>query len=138
MPTLIGFYCFLLIWNHHLDGAIADPTLTLPESNQSSNVIEVSGVRGEEPIIRHHVKDRNVYIEVVISPFQFKKPTQSKKVNGEGHVHLFLNGKKVDEIYQAAFIVKGLPPGKHQLKVEIVHNDHSPYPIAKEFDVDIQ
>ncbi|WP_456275611.1 hypothetical protein [Bacillus sp. AK128] len=88
--------------------------------------------------IRHKVKDKNVYVEVVIPGFNFSSADDKKKVDGEGFIHLYLNGKKVDEIHQAAFIVKGLPAGEHQIKIELVHNDSTSYGIEEEFKVSVQ
>jgi hypothetical protein len=100
--------------------------------------VEASAVLNENNLtIRHHVKEKDVYVEVIIPGFNFSSPTQKKKVNGEGYVKLYLNEKQIDEIYQAAFIVKGLPAGKHNLKFELVQNDSTSYGINEEITVTI-
>ena len=104
----------------------------------SPEAIEVSKALNENNMtVRHHVKEKDVYVEVVIPGFNFSEMNKKEKVSGEGYIQLYLNGKKIDEIHQAAFIVKGLPSGKHSLKIEIVQNDSTPYGVEKEFTVTI-
>ncbi|MEC1640832.1 hypothetical protein P9E76_09700 [Schinkia azotoformans] len=88
--------------------------------------------------VKHQVKGKDIYVECVISNFTFSKKDHKKiNQNGFGYMQLYLNNQKIDNIYTAAFIVKGLPAGKHQIKLELVHNDGTPYNIQKEFDVTI-
>ncbi|MBM7659487.1 hypothetical protein JOC85_000254 [Bacillus mesophilus] len=101
-------------------------------------VVVSAAITKENVTVRHNVKDKNVYVEVVIPGFNFSSAPDKKKVDGEGYIHLYLNGKKVDEIHQAAFIVKGLPSGKHNLKIELVQNDSTSYGIEEEFSVTVE
>lgn len=88
--------------------------------------------------VKHQVKGKDIYVECVISEFTFSKRDHKKiNQNGVGYLELYLNGNKIDNIYTAAFIIKGLPVGKHQIKLALVHNDGTPYNIQKEFDVTI-
>ncbi|WP_458414011.1 hypothetical protein ACNQFZ_03720 [Schinkia sp. CFF1] len=88
--------------------------------------------------VKHQVKGNDVYIECVISNFMFsKREDRNSNKNGYGFMQLYLNGKKIDEIYTAAFIIKGLPVGKHLIKLELVQNDGTPYKIEEEFEVTI-
>lgn len=88
--------------------------------------------------VKHLVKGNDIYVECVISNFTFSK-REGNKINqtGTGYLQLYLNGKKIDNIYTAAFIIKGLPAGKHLIKLELVHNDGTPYSIEEEFEVTI-
>jgi ABC-type Fe3+-hydroxamate transport system substrate-binding protein len=89
--------------------------------------------------VKYEVKGKDVYIECYVPNFHFSKENMGKKnKDGEGHIHLYLNGKKITKIYKAAFIVKGLPSGKQTLKIEIAHNNHTPYDgLDEEFEVEI-
>lgn len=92
---------------------------------------------GKQPMsVKEYVKGKDVYIECVISDFTFSKRAENNKnKQGSGFLKLYLNGKKIDDIYTAAFILKGLPIGKHMIKLELVHNDGTPYGIEHNFDV---
>lgn len=120
-----------------------------PETFMEIIPMEVTNISNEKTIeamasqnkqrsfeVKHHVKARDVYVECIVSNFKF---TKGKKVNseGEGHIDLYLNDKKVDEIYTAAFIAKELPTGKHTIRVELVNNDSTTYNLSKEFEVTI-
>lgn len=50
-------------------------------------------------------------------------------VFGQGHAHLYLNGEALDMIYQPEFILKKLPKGEHELRVELNYSNHLPYKV---------
>ncbi|MFZ3588066.1 hypothetical protein ACOI1C_02075 [Bacillus sp. DJP31] len=99
------------------------------------SIVASASINENNVTVRHHVKGNDVYVEVIVPSFTFTSSNKKINVDGEGYLKLFLNGKQVDEIHQAAFIVKGLPTGKHNLKVELVHNDATSYGIAQEMSV---
>ncbi|KKI93958.1 hypothetical protein WQ54_01530 [Bacillus sp. SA1-12] len=104
----------------------------------SKDVIEVVSQNRESSfMIKHHVRNRSVYVECYIPNFKFKK-TGGNKVAGEGHLSVYVDGKKVDDMNTAAFVVKGLEPGNHVMTVEVVHNDSSSYNLKKTLEVNIQ
>jgi len=105
------------------------------EVQQASN--EENGSQGVT--VNYSVKGKNVYIECIVPKFKFVSDGEKNdQKDGEGHIHLYLNGKKVMDINQAAFIVKGLPKGEHHFKLEFVHNDQTPYRFSEEFTVEIK
>lgn len=95
-----------------------------------------SGVNGRSITMQHQIKGKDVYVECMITNFLIKKGTR-EKVEGEGHLNLYLNGKKIDEVYTAAFVIKALPPGKHTIKVELAYNDSTSYDISEEIEITI-
>ncbi|RNB84770.1 hypothetical protein [Brevibacillus panacihumi] len=50
-------------------------------------------------------------------------------VYGEGHAHLYLNGEAKGMIYQPEFLLKKLPKGEHELRVELNYSNHLPYKV---------
>jgi zinc transporter ZupT len=46
---------------------------------------------------------------------------------GEGHAHLFVDGKKVARLYGPWYHLDNLGPGKHAIRVELYTNQHAPY-----------
>lgn len=86
--------------------------------------------------VKHEVRGKDVFVECVIDHFSFIKGVQRKK-EGEGHIDVYVNGQKVTEVFTAAFVVRGLPPGKHIVRLELVHNDATKYGIFYEFEVNI-
>ncbi|MBM6618578.1 hypothetical protein [Bacillus suaedaesalsae] len=108
----------------------------------NSTAIEVMNtIKTNQPIneqavtVRHKVKKKDVYVEVVVNGFTFSSKESKKHVQNEGYLKVYLNGSQIDEIHQAAFILKGLPTGKHMLKLELVRNDASSYGVQKEMEV---
>jgi hypothetical protein len=53
-------------------------------------------------------------------------------VNGEnvdntGHAHLYVDGVKIARLYGPHFHIPHLPPGEHEISVNLSSNDHSYY-----------
>ncbi|WP_299086923.1 hypothetical protein [uncultured Metabacillus sp.] len=104
----------------------------------SKDAIEVVSQKSQSPFtIKHHVRNRAVYVECYIPNFIFKE-AGGKKVAGEGHLTVYVDGKKVDDMNTAAFVVRGLEQGNHIITVEVVHNDSSSYNLKKTWEVTIQ
>ena len=47
-------------------------------------------------------------------------------VDGEGHMHLYVNGEKVARIYETWYQIPPLPAGTHEITVALQTNDHAP------------
>lgn len=45
----------------------------------------------------------------------------------EGHAHVYLNGLKLGRVYEEAYKIGALSPGKYELTVALNTNDHRPY-----------
>jgi hypothetical protein len=88
-----------------------------------------------EMTVKEQVKGNDVYVECIVSGFDFSD--RGDKKSGQGYINLYLNGHKIDEIYTAAFIIKGLPEGEHEVTLELVKNDGTPYGMKEKFEVTI-
>ena len=47
-------------------------------------------------------------------------------VDGEGHMHLYVNGEKVARVYETWYQMPPLPAGTHGITVALQTNDHAP------------
>lgn len=48
-------------------------------------------------------------------------------VEGEGHAHIYVDGKKLGRLYAADYYLDGLSEGEHEIKVTLNTNDHKDY-----------
>ncbi len=53
-------------------------------------------------------------------------------VDGEGHLHLYIDGERERRFYNTAILVDGLSAGTHELMVEVSANNHSAYAVDGE------
>lgn len=115
----------------------ADEVQVIPM--HGNGIVQVSVSKDKRLLtVNHEVKGTDVYVECIIDQFTFAKEKAGKNhVDGEGHIQLFVDGQRVDSIYQAAFIIKGLPSGEHTIKIELVKNNYDLYEISEEFTVQI-
>ena len=66
-------------------------------------------------------------LHVVTKGFRFSPENASKEhVAGEGHAHVYVNGKKIARLYSPWLHIAELPAGKTVVKVSLNSNDHRP------------
>ncbi|CAJ1002779.1 MULTISPECIES: hypothetical protein [Bacillales] len=70
-------------------------------------------------------------VKLLTQNFQFVEDSgdASQAVFGQGHAHLYLNGEPKGMIYQPEFLLKKLPKGEHELRVELNYSNHLPYKV---------
>lgn len=64
-------------------------------------------------------------MEVDIEEFALSDEVEGDNVEGEGHVHLWVDGEYYDYYTESEFEVEGLTAGEHELMVSLNNNDHS-------------
>jgi len=85
--------------------------------------------------IQHEIKGNQVLVECIVNGVSFRESDHSKQKIGK--MIVWVDGKKYSEVTSAAFIIKGLSPGGHKLKLEVVKLNNEPYGLTKEFIVNI-
>jgi hypothetical protein len=82
----------------------------------------------EDPFfVKHHVKGRDVYIECIVKGASFREKNAK--------IIVYIDGKKEEEKTNAAFVLKGLEPGKHQIQLQLKKAKNSNSAIIEEFNV---
>ena len=86
-------------------------------------------------------------VQVVTTNFVWRPEMASMQhVPGEGHAHVYLDGRKIMRIYNEWFHLNtfqfSTKPGEQLLSIEFVGNDHAPYtiqglPVGSEQVVDV-
>ncbi len=85
--------------------------------------------------VQSKIKDNNVFVECILSGISFRESEQKNQKIGK--LVIWLDGKREKEVNTAAFIIKGLKPGNHEVKLEVVDLNNVPYGLTKEFLVNI-
>ncbi|MFK9092303.1 hypothetical protein [Bacillus salipaludis] len=85
--------------------------------------------------VQHETKGNQVFVECIVNGISFRESDHSKQKVGK--MIVWVDGKRNSEVTSAAFIIKGLSPGGHKLKLEVVKLNNDPYGLAKEFMVNI-
>lgn len=101
------------------------------ESNSMSKTFEIKkaaamDVPDQNFSVKTFVKEDDVYIECFLRNYRF---TQA---------NIWIDGKKHSQQKTAAFILKDLSNGKHNIKLEIFNEDGKKIGITKGFEVHIQ
>ena len=105
----------------HSDGTMSIHEITKAEAPTASLEIEKDPTGGFN-------------VHVVTTNFKWRPEMASMKyVPGEGHAHVFLDGRKIMRIYNEWFHLNTFQfatrAGEQLLTVEFVGNDHAPYTI---------
>jgi len=85
----------------------------------------------ELKVIKDSVSGWNVYAKT--TNFRFApENVNSKQVIGEGHAHLYVDGKKITRLYSQWYHLNSLSKGAHIVKVSLNANDHAELVLGKE------
>jgi hypothetical protein len=69
-------------------------------------------------------------LQVQVANFRFAPEHASMAhVPGEGHAHLYIDGKKVTRLYGEWYHIPSLSPGSHKITVTLNANSHEDYTI---------
>lgn len=67
-------------------------------------------------------------LHVSTTNFELAAPTATARVSDptllRGHAHLFIDGTKTTRLYDSWYYLPALPPGEHELRVELSSHDH--------------
>ncbi len=86
--------------------------------------------------VKHAVVGKQLRLDLTVSHFRFSLENMGKDNKyGEGHVHLYIDGKKVAKIFDKQFVYSALTPGRHEVVLELAHNNHESYGIKQRFEV---
>ena len=120
------------------EGAGRVPVKALVSRNTDSGAMDHSmhaglAVGEGEPVpsIALEVKpDGDGYsVTIATQNFEFFQPEadMAPHVPGQGHGHLYLNGLKLQRMYETRARIGALPPGQHTVRVTLNTNDHKAY-----------
>ncbi len=129
--------------NHSPYGVDGEPIrakamVTVPESDGHSHghddVVEVDAAAAPTvsvEVIKDPKSGWNVHATIdnfTITP----ENASSDHVDGEGHLHLYVDGERVTRLYGEWWHIKSLSEGDHEVAVEVSANDHRPYAVDGE------
>ncbi|MEC0228577.1 DUF6130 family protein [Paenibacillus alba] len=86
------------------------------------------------------VDGRNVTITYQTTNFQLSADHMNQKaVQGEGHLHLYVDGKQKAMIGKTGpLTLNNLAAGKHEIKLELQQNDHTDLKVEKILNIDVK
>lgn len=88
--------------------------------------------------VTHEVKGKDLYLKMTVTGFSFSLENMGKgNKQGEGHAHLYIDGKKVAKMFEPQFVYRNLSSGQHQIVVELAHNNHESYGVTQSFVVEV-
>lgn len=91
-------------------------TIDISQENSIPRILDLQ-------LLKDKMSGWNVYLKV--SNFRFAPEHASQPHReGEGHAHLYINGKKVARMYSGWFHVPALAKDYNEIKVSLNSNDH--------------
>jgi hypothetical protein len=99
-------------------GASTDPhhkTMEIPPSQAAPSV----------DLIVHEDPMKGWNLEVKVTNFRFAPENASREAQpGEGHGHVYVNGKKIARLYGSWYYLESLNSGKNEITVALNANSH--------------
>lgn len=105
----------------HMDHAHHDHGMV--ETSEYENIPTIS-------LVGHVDAVGGINIEILAENFVFTpENVNGENIDGEGHTHLYINGKKITRVYNPWFLIsKGLfDEGENTITVELSANNHNYY-----------
>lgn len=87
--------------------------------------------------VQHKVKDGKLFLVFRFKHFELSDRKTEEQAYGQGHIQLWIDGKKVAKIYKTAYVHPALAAGKHQVVVELMHNNNESYGITEKFTIHV-
>ncbi|WP_066052887.1 hypothetical protein [Robertmurraya korlensis] len=95
---------------------------------RAENDVVVLGMKPDQSFtVQHHVKENNVYVECFIPDISFS--------NRNTRLIVSVDGKQKKVVTTAAFIIKGLSTGSHQIDLQVVENNLKRDDMKRNFEV---
>lgn len=113
----------LIIMTVHLSGWILSSVNAAPKEDFPSFYVN------------HQTNNKEVLVECIVNGISFRKEERSEQKTGK--IVIWIDGQRKSEAAQAAFIIKGLTPGSHKIRLDVVNLHNDPYGLSKEFMVNI-
>jgi hypothetical protein len=113
---------------YNLDTAYAD---TAPNSAEAKNPPAPYEVPDEQPlptisieVTKDHKEGYNLFLDVANHTFKPQEASHEQKP-GEGHAHLYIDGKKITRLYSTAYYLgNSFTKGDHVIQVALSTNNH--------------
>lgn len=107
----------ILAHAHHEDG-VTDHHHKTMEIPSGQPIPSVDLIVHKDPIKGYNLQTK-------VSNFRFAPENISKAAKpGEGHAHLYINGKKFTRLYGSWYYLENLQPGKNAIAVSLNANSH--------------
>ncbi|MGZ0053039.1 hypothetical protein [Brevibacillus gelatini] len=131
------FRLFLLI----AIAAVVEWFVYSKDDAQTNVAVEQAEAHQEEPTLKvtYLLEQDDLQLKLAVTNFQFSLENMGKEnKHGEGHVHLYLDGKKIAKVFEPTYVVKDIPSGKHEITVELAHNNHESYGVSERFSIEVK
>ena len=108
-----------------------------PESiSPSASMSEAEAQATEKKwTVRHLLRGENLFVELIVPDISFSN--NGTNPHKKGQVAVYVNGKHYNTYHTAAFIVKGLEPGRHQINIKLIDQRNRSLGYEKSFAVSI-
>ncbi|WP_428908760.1 hypothetical protein [Niallia sp. Krafla_26] len=124
----IPIYLFMILILVSCQNDKPKPETNLPFSFHDVKNVHAASLDQKDPFfVKHHVAGRDVFIECIVHGVSFREK--------EAKILVYMDGRKAKEVKKAAFILKGLEPGKHHIKLVLKKETSANAPAIVEFDV---
>ncbi|MDP4161552.1 MAG: hypothetical protein Q8906_01580 [Bacillota bacterium] len=102
---------------------------------QNEDVPAITSAKEEIFSVSYKISGRNVLIECFVPDVSFRNNDERKLQLGK--IAVWIDGKKLEEVRSAAFMLKNLSLGNHRIKLELLKLTNESYGADREFLVSI-
>lgn len=121
--------------------AVSDSYQREADSITTTAPIQEDALAGTKPQLALNVttEGNTANVELLTQNFQFAPlHSNAEQKHGMGHAHVYVDGELKGQVDQAEFVLKELPKGEHELRVELAYSNHLPYKVEAVQQIEIK
>lgn len=101
--------------------------------------VDASAIQEQKPTLHTEIKTESdkYFLHVDTDLIVSKEKYGAEKINGQGHIHVYVNDGEKQGVTEFPFEIKELKNGLNQIKVSLHNNDHTPYGVSKTIEIEI-
>ncbi len=112
---------------------VPEPSEEMAMGHKTHELIAISGAKPTLDLSVSADPKSGWNVEAAVENFTFTpRETGGEPVDGEGHLHLYVDGAKIGRLYGPWWHIPALSEGSHDIMVELTANDHSPWSVDDE------
>ncbi|MEM8928641.1 MAG: hypothetical protein AAGC45_10590 [Bacteroidota bacterium] len=134
--TLLALFMYSIIDEVQYNIALKDAKRTAVRSQHVSKMVDVSNSHGIPKITLMEILDEkhnmghNLHVELDNWKFTPKNTGNAYKEN-QGHIHVYVNGKKHGRMYSNWYFLGDLKKGKNRISITLNGDDHTAFTIGE-------
>lgn len=121
LMLLLFLFSMSIHTNAKIDSIVIEPIFHVgPVLIEKGNPLQLK--------VDYELEDQQLFVECQLNGFLFNpEAVGTLHQENEGHIRVYVDHEHVATVFEPVFYIQNLPKGDHEVKIQVVQNDHTPY-----------